>query len=391
MTTTGSGPGRGETGEHNQGQAQQTSPGQRGAVRDHVTRLRQHGGTYRSIAAAAVLSPATVRALATGRRRAQPATATAVLTVTSRTLPRSRLDATGTRLRLRALHVMGHGSARIARATGVHPQTIRKLVRGDARTVSSQLRDAIAGLYDAWWDKRAPGRTRFERAAATSARKRAMAGDWCAAAALDDDWLDIPGYQPEYGWKPATGTGTAPDIHPSALPQEKERHMADERLTWGFIIEVLDVLERHGYRRSDSEHTGQAIGLIRHMARIYQGTLDAPRGGYVVAPSSPPTAPQPPTPPGQDAVVVSAGQVKTLLAALDDAAEYKRDRAETCADCAGQSCTTCQWRLQAAEAYDQLAGRMIHAAEASVPQRAPGHPAPPSAGPHAAADKEAGQ
>jgi hypothetical protein len=163
-------------------------------------------------------------------------------------------------------------------------------------------------------------------------------------------------------------------------------------LTWGFIIEVLDVLERHGYRRSDSEHTGQAIGLIRHMARIYEGTLDAPRGGYVVVPSTPPTAPQPPGPAGQDAVTVPAGEVKTLLAALDDAAEYKRDRAETCADCAGQSCTTCQWRLQAADAYDQLAGRMSHAAEASTArQRAPGHPAPPSGGPHAAADKEAGQ
>ena len=287
---------------------------------------------------------------------------------------------------------MGHGSARIARAAGVHPVTIRKIVRGDAATVSAQLRDAIAGLYDAWWDKRAPGRTRFERAAATAARNRAMAGDWCAAAALDDDWLDIPGYQPEYGWKPAAGTGTAPDIHPSALPQEKERHMADDqRLTWGFIIEVLDVLERHGYRRSDGEHTGQAIGLIRHVARTYEGTLDAPRGGYVVVPSSPPMAPQPPGPPGQDAVVVSAAEVTTLLAALDDAAEYKRDRAQTCAGCAGQSCTTCQWRLQAADAYDQMAGRMIHTAEAAASQRGHGHPAPPGAGLHAAAGKEAGQ
>ena len=275
-------------------------PGQREAARDYLTRLRQQGGTYRSIAAAAVLSPDTVYALASGHRRAQPGTAAAVLTVTSPALPRARLDAGGTRLRLRALHVMGHGSARIARAAGVHPVTIRKLVRGDARTVSAQLRDAIAGLYDAWWDKRAPGRTRFERAAATAARNRAMAGDWCAAAALDDDWLDIPGYQPEYGWKPATGTGTAPDIHPSALPHEKERHMADDqRLTWGFILEVLDVLERHGYRRSDSEHTGQAIGLIRDVARIYEGTLDAPLGGYVVVPSSPPTAPQPPGPPAR--------------------------------------------------------------------------------------------
>jgi len=189
------------------------SPGQRHAARDHVTRLRQHGGTYRSIAAVAALSPATVRALATGHRRAQPATATAVLTVTSRTLPRSRQEATGTRLRLRALHVMGHGSARIARATGAHPKTIRKLVRGDARTVTPQLRDAIAGLYDAWWDKRAPERTRSERGAATAARKKAIAGNWCAAAALDDDQLDVPGYRPRSRYRPARGTGTAPDVY----------------------------------------------------------------------------------------------------------------------------------------------------------------------------------
>jgi hypothetical protein len=214
MTTARGGPGRGEAGEYVQWQAQPAS--QREAARDHVILLRQDGGTYRSIAAAAALSPATVRALASGRRRAQPATAAAVLTVAIRTLPRSRLDATGTRLRLRALHVMGHGSARIARATGVHPVTIRKLVRGDARTVSQQLRDAVTALYDAWWDKRAPERTRFERAAATAARKRAVAGNWCAAAALDDDQLDTPGYRPRQGWKPATGTGVAPDIRPPA-------------------------------------------------------------------------------------------------------------------------------------------------------------------------------
>ena len=189
-------------------------PGQREAARDHVTRLREDGGTYRSIAAAAALSPGAVHRLASGRRRAQPGTAAAVLTVTSPALPQARLDAGGTRLRLRALHVMGHGSARIARAAGAHPQTIRKLVRGDAPTVSQQLRDAIAGLYDAWWDKRAPGRTRSERAAATAARTRARTGDWCAPAALDDDQLDIPGYRPQYGWKPATGTGIAPDIRP---------------------------------------------------------------------------------------------------------------------------------------------------------------------------------
>ncbi len=199
------------------------TPGQQQAVRDHVTKLRQHGWTYRSIAAATALSPDTVSALATGRRRAQPATAAAVLKLISHILSRSRLDATGTRLRLRALHVMGHGSARIARAAGVHPVTIRKLVRGDARTVSPKMRTAVVAVYDTWWDKRAPTRTRCERAAATAARKRAIAGNWCAAAALDDDLLDLPGYLPRQGWMPATGTGTAPDICPPTRLHRKSR------------------------------------------------------------------------------------------------------------------------------------------------------------------------
>ncbi len=361
-------------------------------AQDHVRRLHASGGTYSGIAAAAGLAPTTVRDLASGRRPATPYTTTAAARRHQPPpCPAPRVDAGGTRLRLRALHVMGHGSARIARAAGVHPKTIRKLVRGDAATISPPLRDAITAVYEAWWDKRAPRRTRFERGAATAARKRAIAGNWCAAAALDDDQLDIPGYQPSWGWKPAAGTGTAPDICPPARHhQTKEGHMTDDqRLTWGFILEVLDVMERHGYRRSDHQHTGQAIGLIRDAARTYDGTRDAAPGPYVVVPSSPPTAPQPPGPAGQDARIVSAGEAKTLLAALDEAAEYKRDRAATCADCADQSCGTCQWRLQAAEAYDTLAAQLTETAQAS-PTATTSHPEP-SSQPQPAADREAGQ
>jgi hypothetical protein len=133
-------------------------------------------------------------------------------------LPRARLDAGGTRLRLRALHVMGHGSARIARALGAREKTVRRLVRGDIPTVSPALRDDVTDLYDAWWDKRAPERTRAQRAAATAARRQAIAGNWCAGAGLDDDQLDTPGYKPASKWKPAAGTGTAPDIHPPVRP-----------------------------------------------------------------------------------------------------------------------------------------------------------------------------
>ncbi len=193
-------------------------------AQEHVRRLHAEGGTWTGIAAAAGLARTTVRDLATGRRPATPYTTTAVLAVTTAAPPRTPVDAGGTRLRLRALHVMGHGSARIARAAGASDKTIRMLVRGDAPTISLQLRGAIVAVYDAWWDKRAPGRTPSERGAATAARKRAIAGDWCAAAALDEDLLDTPRYRPRQGWKPATGTGIAPDICPPARrPQRRTR------------------------------------------------------------------------------------------------------------------------------------------------------------------------
>jgi len=202
--------------------AASTDPGAvPGDARDQIRRLQHDGGSYRAIAAAAGLAPATVHDLGSGRRRPTPATERALSKVTSGTLCRARLDAGGSRLRLRALHVMGHGSARIARALGVREMTVRRLVRGDTPTVSARLRDQITDLYDAWWDKRAPERTRFESGAATAARRRAIAGNWCAGAGLDDDELDTPGYRPASGWKPATGTGVAPDIHPPAQPRQR--------------------------------------------------------------------------------------------------------------------------------------------------------------------------
>jgi transcriptional regulator with XRE-family HTH domain len=192
-------------------------------VREQIHSLQHDGGSYRAIAAAAGLAPATIHDLASGRRQPTPTTARALSKVTSDTLRHGRLDAGGTRLRLRALHVMGHGSARIARALGVREMTIRRILRGDATTISPKLRDAVADLYDAWWDKRAPERTRFEHGAATAARRRAISGNWCAGAGLDDDELDTPGYRPASGWKHATGTGTAPDIRPPARPRQPKK------------------------------------------------------------------------------------------------------------------------------------------------------------------------
>jgi hypothetical protein len=193
-----------------------TSPGNA-----RIRRLHQNRRTSRAIIAR--LAPATMHDLACSRNRRTDAAA-AALTATADALPRGRLDAGGTRLRLRALHVMGHNCVRIAHALDVGATAIKELVRGNARTVSPELRDAIADLYDSWWDKRPPARTRSERSTATAARRRAIAGNWCAGAALDDDQLDVPGYHPQQGWKPATGTGTAPDSPPPASGHRKNRH-----------------------------------------------------------------------------------------------------------------------------------------------------------------------
>jgi plasmid maintenance system antidote protein VapI len=211
------------------------APGQSGTtpttVREQLRRLLDEGGTYRAIATAAGLAPTTIHDLASGRREPTPSTTRALRKVTSATVPRARLDAGGARLRLRALHVMGHSSARIARALGVRELNIRRIVRGDTTTINAKLRDAITDLYEAWWDKRAPERTRAERGAALAARRRAIAGNWCAGAGLDDDELDTPGYRPASRWKPATGTGTAPDIHPPARPHQAKKDKRDRAST----------------------------------------------------------------------------------------------------------------------------------------------------------------
>src|SRR5579859_5613930 len=121
----------------------------------------------------------------------------------------ARTDATGTMWRLRSLVAMGHDCARIARVLHAHPELVRRIVRGQARTVTCGFRAAAGQLWDAWWDKTPPRRTPAERRAAACALRQAASHDWPAGAGLEEDLLDEPGY------RPATGTGTAPDFPPA--------------------------------------------------------------------------------------------------------------------------------------------------------------------------------
>jgi hypothetical protein len=168
----------------------------------------------------------------------------------------------------------------------------------------------------------------------------------------------------------------------------------DNRVTWDFITEIPDTVERHGYQRAGNLHTGRAILLIGDLARIYEGTQDYPAGTHLSnVPTRPEPAPAPPAPePGQSTTTLSAAEIKTIVGVLDAAADHERARAETCAD---QSCPACQWPLRSAESYDRLALRVLRpAAHAQAAHRNQPEAASPDAPPnqaHTSADKEAGQ
>lgn len=140
----------------------------------------------------------------------------------------------------------------------------------------------------------------------------------------------------------------------------------DHRFTWGLIIDVLHVLERHGYQRHDDEHTGHAIGVIDNLAHTYEGSLDTSYRPY-------PDRHRSPQDPGpgqrapdldQDAVVLTRAEIPAVRAALNHASGYTRSQAEACTACTDRSCPACDTRLKDAHAYDQIVARMLGAGRA---------------------------
>jgi hypothetical protein len=182
------------------------------AIREHILKLRAAGGTYESIGLAAGTGATTVHCIANARRpKVRTEVARRLLAVSEADVRSIRPSPGGVMWRLRALVAMGHTCSRMAAASGTPPTTLRRIVRGEALTVRPELRQMVTALFDAWWDKTPPRRTRREELAADNALKRASRNGWPCPAGLDEDELDRPGYQPQYGWRHARGTGVAED------------------------------------------------------------------------------------------------------------------------------------------------------------------------------------
>ena len=173
--------------------------------------------------------------------------------------------------------------------------------------------------------------------------------------------------------------------------------MRDHRIGLDLITGVPDVPYRHGLGRGDDPRASQAIVLTGDMPRIDEGSQTQPCGlpvteaRYLPAPLAPPSPePEPePSAPGDDrvAVTLTHSQVRTVLTTLDIAAERKRDRAETCTVCAGQSCCACELRRRDARTYDQPTRQLLDGQADRTAGRQPGSPAPHGL----ASGREAGQ
>ena len=169
-----------------------------------------------------------------------------------------------------------------------------------------------------------------------------------------------------------------------------------DRQTHRMVSEIITILEAHGHHAADREHADQAIAMITDLASTYDGTRSvAPSAGPDAAPAPQP-GPRPFSRPAEpDTLILSGVDIGTAFTAFDLAAEYKRDRAETCADCTSQSCETCRTRLRDAETYDRLANRILYqrtttsTADLSQPELHDLENSPGQADPDA--DKEAGQ
>ena len=181
-------------------------------VREHVLKLRAAGGTYESIGLAAGTGAMTVYCIANARRpKVQAEVARRLQAVSEADIRGDQPSPGGIMWRLRALVAMGHTCSRMAVATGFSSATLRRIVRGEALTITPQVHQAVIDLFEVWWDKTPPQRTRQEKLAAGNALKRAWLNDWPPPAGLDEDDLERPGYQPHCGWRHASGTGVADD------------------------------------------------------------------------------------------------------------------------------------------------------------------------------------
>ena len=121
-------------------------------------------------------------------------------------------SANGSKWRLRSLVAMGHSGRRMALALGISEDRVHRLLNEKVAEIDGHTFWLVHSLWEAWWDKRPPARSRAEKAAITVAYQKAARRRWPTPANLDEEDIDrLADYRPKPGWKHGTGVAVADD------------------------------------------------------------------------------------------------------------------------------------------------------------------------------------
>ena len=231
-------------------------------VRAHVKNLTAAGMMIRDIAAEVPMNRRVLGRYMTGTgRRADwvdSTTARKILAVTPRLSLRADLiDVTGTRRRLRALAVDGHGMRKVAAAFGCRNNTIIDIANDDNRKlVRRSLAEKITRLYDEWIGL--PG----TKQAAQAARARNWLGpDRWTGLDMDDPTTE-PHPTPDPEPKPE------PDIDPDDLEYGPIRERSPDEINYVNVQHAIV-----GVMFRDELTTAELAEVVRRLAR--RGMSDA--------------------------------------------------------------------------------------------------------------------
>jgi len=150
-------------------------------------------------------------------------------------------DAAGTRRRLQALMRAGWSLGLLSARLGCSRQLLNKRLHLRSHVTVATAR-AVAALYDELWDQAPPERDRFEKRAATMARRYAVERGFVPPLAWDDDTIDDPAAGPAEGWE-------------RGERRERGTLAAEARDLFGMGLDRVQAAERLGVARSTLDTT----------------------------------------------------------------------------------------------------------------------------------------
>lgn len=161
-----------------------------GPAAQHIHDLRAQGMGSVTIGRACGIDQRVVQLIASGaRKRIHRTTEERILAVE---LAPAWVDVTGAARRLQALSAVGYTLAVLHEETGIRAAHLSRIMVGGVRVVRRGTHEVVAEVFDRLAMKQGPS---------AESKRRAAAKGWAPPLAWDEDSIDAPDAQPDYGHK----------------------------------------------------------------------------------------------------------------------------------------------------------------------------------------------